>query len=115
MALLILTNAVFVAGEFALVALESAEAQNAVDDERRGARRVVELRKRLSFHLSAAQLGITLSSLLLGVIAEPVVGGLLSPLFDALGWENAECSTLSLVLILLIAAATQMVLGELIP
>ncbi len=115
MALLILTNAVFVAGEFALVALDTAAAENALDDGRRGARLVVDLRKRLSFHLSAAQLGITLSSLLLGVIAEPVVGGLLSPLFDALGWQDAENSTLSLVIILLIAAGTQMVLGELIP
>jgi magnesium and cobalt exporter, CNNM family len=115
MALLILTNAIFVAGEFALVALDGAKAENAVADGRRGARLVVELRKRLSFHLSAAQLGITLSSLLLGVIAEPVVGGLLSPFFSLVGWEGAEGSTLSIIIILLIASGVQMVLGELIP
>lgn len=115
MALLILANAVFVAGEFSLLAVDPAQAQSAATDRRRGARTLLALKRHQSFHLSAAQLGITLSSLLLGVIAEPAVGGLLTPGLEAVGIDNAEGSTVSAILVLLIAAGTQMVVGELVP
>jgi CBS domain containing-hemolysin-like protein len=63
------------------------------------------LLRRLSHHLSGAQLGITVTSLVLGFIAEPAIGALLEPAFDQ--W--------SIVIALVLATVVQMVLGELVP
>ncbi len=105
-------NGLFVAIEFALVAVDriAIEAEAAAGGRR--ARMAATLLSRLSFHLSAAQLGITASSLMLGFIAEPVVAGWLAPV---LGTAADEPSGLTVGLALLIATVSQMVLGELIP
>jgi CBS domain containing-hemolysin-like protein len=78
---------------------------------RRGARLAASLLGRLSFHLSAAQVGITVSSLVLGFIAEPVIAQLLQPLLG----PGEQPTGAGVLLALLIATVTQMVLGELIP
>jgi CBS domain containing-hemolysin-like protein len=69
--------------------------------------------RRLSFQLSGAQLGITVTSLLLGVVAEPAVAHLLRPMFGPLPAGLAE--GLSVGLALTLATVAQMVLGELVP
>jgi CBS domain containing-hemolysin-like protein len=102
-------NALFVAAEFAIVAVDRSrlEHEAASGDERAG--RTLAVARRLSFHLSGAQLGITISSLVLGFVAEPAIAGLLEPV---LGTERRG---LSVVLALLLATVFQMVAGELIP
>ncbi len=69
----------------------------------------------LSFQLSGAQLGITISSLIVGFIVEPTVGRALQPLVEALGAPESSSLGISVVLALILATATQMVIGELVP
>ena len=70
-------TAVFVATEFSLVALDRPTVQKAIDNGDAGAEPVLASLRRLSTQLSAAQVGITLTTLILGFIATPSIGRLL--------------------------------------
>ena len=111
--LLILASGFFVAVEFALIASDRARLEALAEQGRWPARAAVATLRRLSFHLSGAQLGITMTSLLLGFLAEPLVGRLIDPAVAAVIGRND--SSLSVVLALLLATVFQMVVGELIP
>ncbi|MDQ2636084.1 MAG: CNNM domain-containing protein, partial [Actinomycetota bacterium] len=86
-AIILLTagTAVFVAAEFSLTALE----RSTVDaNARAGDRRdhmVRRAHRTLSFQLSGAQVGISITTLATGYLAEPVVGRLIQPALDAVG------------------------------
>lgn len=110
---LIAANALFVAVEFALVAVDRSQVSLAVDGGSRTARLVDGLLHHLSFNLSGAQLGITLCSLGLGVLTEPVVAPLLEPLFGSLSGRSAVAASVAAALAL--TTVVQMVAGELIP
>lgn len=69
----------------------------------------------LSFQLSGAQLGITITTLVTGYIAEPVLAQLITPGLKALGLGSGAAGGISLALSLLIATSLSMVLGELVP
>ncbi len=71
--------------------------------------------KTLSFQLSGAQLGITVTSLLVGFIIRPTLGEALIPVADLLGVPSRATEGLAVGTALLLATAVQMVLGELIP
>lgn len=117
LAILVLTagTALFVAAEFSLTALE----RSTVDaNARTGDRRdkfVQKAHRTLSFQLSGAQLGISITTLATGYLAEPVVARLLRPLLDALGLPAGVAGGLALALALLIATSLSMVYGELVP
>lgn len=111
---LILANAFFVAVEFALVAVDRTEMELAASAGDRRARLIVGGLDRLSFHLSGVQLGITVSSVVLGFVAEPAVASLLrGPTRMLVGAQHARA--VSLVVALALATVVQMVIGELIP
>jgi len=112
--LLIAANGVFVAAEFALVAADRARVDALAEEGSRRARLVRTLLRRLSFELSGAQLGITVTSLLLGFLAEPVIAHLLEPLLRPLLSESLV-RAVSIVVALVLATVLQMVLGELAP
>ena len=78
---LVLLNAFFVAAEFALVRSRKAHLQTDADAGKRGAATAVAMMDDLSRYLSAAQVGITLTSLGLGFLGEPAIGSLLEDLF----------------------------------
>ncbi len=111
---LIAVNAAFVAAEFALVAVDRTRVEERASAGDRSARRIERLLSRLSFHLSGAQVGITVSSLLLGYLAEPTIAKAIDPLVEGV-FGTAAPDGLSLILALAIATGTQMVLGELVP
>lgn len=111
--LLVAATGLFVAIEFALLAADRTRLHARAEAGSRPARLVLGALKRLSFYLAGAQLGITLSSLVLGFLAEPLVGHLIDPLVEALGGTGG--STVSVVLALLLATMFSMVVGELIP
>jgi CBS domain containing-hemolysin-like protein len=111
--LLILASAVFVAAEFALVAADRNRIEQRAAGGSRSAGTALGLLRRLSFHLSGAQLGITLVSLVLGFIAEPVIAQLIEPLVEPIA--GGASTTVSIILALFLATIAQMVLGELIP
>jgi CBS domain containing-hemolysin-like protein len=111
---LVAATAFFVAVEFSLVAVDRSEVELAAADGDRRSALVAGSLKRLSFHLSGVQLGITVCSVGIGVLAEPNVARLLrSPVESVVGKQQSE--TVSVILALLIATIVQMLVGELIP
>ncbi len=107
---------VFVAGEFALTALErstvDAHVQQVGD---RRARQVQHAHRTLSFQLSGAQVGITITTLLTGYIAQSAIAELIRPGVQALGLPLSAVSGVSLGVGLALATTLSMVFGELIP
>jgi len=102
-------NAFFVAGEFGLLAAPRPTIEQAAEKGDRRARQTSDALSRLSFHLSGAQLGITVSSLLLGFIAKPAIADVISPLF------GDATTGVSVAIALLLATTFQMLFGELYP
>ncbi len=111
--LLVGASGFFVAVEFALVAADRSRLEALADAGRWPARSAVGALRRLSFHLSGAQLGITVTSLILGYLTEPLLAQLLDPVLAPLGVGAG--STLSIVVALFLATVFQMVAGELVP
>jgi CBS domain containing-hemolysin-like protein len=113
--LLILANGFFVAAEFGLVTVERPEAEKAAAAGDRRARTVVAALRELSFQLSGTQLGITLTSLVVGMLAEPALAALLAGPFVGAGLPYGAASGVCAIIGMLLASATQMVIGELVP
>ncbi|MBB5118211.1 membrane protein [Streptomyces eurocidicus] len=113
--LLILANGFFVAAEFGLVTVEKPEAERAAADGDRRARTVVASLRELSFQLSGTQLGITLTSLVVGMLAEPALGHLLTGPLAGAGVPGGVAPGAAVVTGMLVASAVQMVVGELVP
>ena len=86
---LLLTNAYFVATEFALVAVRRTQVQLWVEEGRRGAVAAAAAIRDLDDAIAATQLGITIASIGLGFVGEPAVARLLQPVFAALGLASA--------------------------
>ena len=117
LAIIVLTagTAVFVAAEFSLTALERSTVDaNARDGGWRDGV-VQKAHKSLSFQLSGAQLGISITTLATGYLAEPVVARLLMTPLTAIGLPEGWVDGVALVLALLIATSLSMVFGELVP
>lgn len=112
---LILANGFFVAAEFGLVTVEKAEAERAAQEGDRRARTVVGALRELSFQLSGTQLGITITSLVVGMLAEPALAHLLSGPLAGTGLPAGAVPGIAVVIGMLLASAVQMVLGELVP
>ncbi len=83
-------NGFFVAAEFALVKVRDTQLQPLIAQGNRRARMASHILQNLDAYLSAAQLGITLASLALGWIGEPIFEALLKPVFDGVGWGGEE-------------------------
>ena len=91
---LVLLNGFFVAAEFALVRIRETQLDELVAQNRPGARMARHIVRNLNTYLSATQLGITMASLGLGWIGEPVFASLLSPCLTAVGltspvWQHS--------------------------
>jgi len=114
-ALLILGTGFFVAVEFSLVALDQSTVQHAIDRGDKAAPAVMRCLKSLSTQLSSCQLGITLTTLLTGYVAEPALGTLLSAPLVAVGVPEQAVSAVSITLALIIATMVTMLIGELVP
>ncbi len=87
---LVFLNGFFVAAEFALVKVRETQLRPLIQAGDRRAKLASRIHKQLDAFLSAAQLGITLASLGLGWIGEPVFTALLAPLFGWVGLESPE-------------------------
>ena len=86
----------------------------AAEGDRR-ARRILSGVTNLSFHLSGAQLGITVSSLVLGLLAEQTLGSLINPVLVSLGIPESVLPALTVGMALALATSLQLVFGELVP
>jgi len=112
---LTLGTAVFVAAEFSLVALDRPSVQRAVDQGDVRASTVLASLRGLSTQLSSAQVGITLTTLILGFIAEPSLGALIEGPLRSAGLAEGAASTTASLVALVIATLFSMIVGELVP
>lgn len=108
-------TALFVCAEFSLVALDRPTVQRAMDAGDLRAGTVLPSLKTLSTQLSAAQVGITLTTLVLGYLVEPSLGKLLEGPLHALGLPDGTALALSTLLALIVATLFSMIFGELVP
>ncbi|MFL0357887.1 hemolysin family protein [Curtobacterium flaccumfaciens] len=113
--LLTLGTGVFVASEFALVNLDRADVEARRDRGEAGLAPVIGALKVTSTHLSSAQLGITLTTLLTGYLLEPSIAKLLEAPFLAMNLPEGIVETVGSIVALVIATLLSMILGELVP
>lgn len=113
--LLTIGTGLFVASEFALVNTDRTELESLAEKGDRRLKLPLRAIKRTSTHLSAAQLGITLTTLLTGFLAEPAISKLLSPWFSSLGLQGDLKTVLSTITALLLATLFSFLFGELVP
>ncbi|GLW09803.1 membrane protein [Microtetraspora sp. NBRC 13810] len=116
-ALILLTVATgyFVAQEFAFVAADRGLLREQAEAGDPAAARALKVTERLSFMLSGAQLGITVTALLVSFIAEPAVADAVRPALEAWGLPATAVTGVALAIGIVVATAVQMVLGELAP
>lgn len=105
----------FVAQEFAFVAADRSRLAAEAERGDVRAQRALSVMSRLSFMLSGAQLGITVTALVVGFIAEPATSALIEPVLAAAGAPTAAADGLALATGFVLATVVQMVLGELLP
>ncbi|WKX73908.1 hemolysin family protein [Streptomyces sp. XD-27] len=113
--LLTLACAVFVAAEFSLTTVERSELEAAAARGDRGAQSALKAVRGLTFQLSGAQLGITVTGLIIGMISEPSIAVLLTGPVEALGLSRSAASGTALVLGTALSTVVLMVVGELVP
>lgn len=105
----------FVASEFSLVNLDRADLEARRDRGEKGLTRTIGALKHTSTHLSSAQLGITLTTLLAGYTLEPGLSRLLADPLIQLGVDAAAIAPVCSVLAIIIATLISMIIGELVP
>ncbi|UBH05684.1 membrane protein [Leucobacter sp. Psy1] len=106
---------IFVAAEFSLVALDRQEVERQQARGTRGLGVVVRGLKHTSTHLSSAQLGITLTTLLAGYTLEPAISGFLDGPLGAIGVPEDLRRTISAPIAVALATVFSMIVGELVP
>ncbi len=111
----LVVNAFFVGAEFALISVRRSQIEPHAEEGDRRAKSVMWGLKHVSALLAAAQLGITLCTLVLGVVAEPAIAHLLEPVFDGVGVPHGLVHPISFVIALALATYLHMLLGEMIP
>ena len=114
-AMLILANAYFVAAEFALVSIRETRVDQLLEARVPGARAVRRLQHNLDELLPAVQLGVTLCSLALGWLGEPLAAQMLSGWLGALPHAQIFAGAVSLVLGFCLITYLHVVAGELVP
>ena len=114
---LIVLNGLFVAAEYALVAVRKTRVEELVAQGVKGAKAVDSAVRNLSRSIAATQLGVTLSSIGIGFIGEPALAVALDPAFRLLfgPWHGAATHTVATVLAFLLITFLHVVFGELIP
>jgi CBS domain containing-hemolysin-like protein len=113
--LLSLCCGAFVAAEFSLTTVERAELERAADKGDRGAESALKAVRGLTFQLSGAQLGITVTNLVVGMLAEPSIAALISGPLGSIGLSETTASSVALVLGTALSTVFLMVVGELVP
>lgn len=113
---LILANAFFVAAEFAIVKVRSSQLKPLAEKNNPGAKTAMRLISNMDAYLSASQVGITMTSLGLGWIGEPVTAKLLEPIFLWTGLHNPQTiHTISFIVGFIFLTFLHITLGEQAP
>ena len=112
---IIAANGYFVAQEFAYMSVDRSRLAAQADAGDEAAEKALSITRRTSFMLSGAQLGITVTGLLTGYVAEPLIGESLGTLLGGVGVPPAVSITVGTVGALVLATVVQMIFGELYP
>jgi magnesium and cobalt exporter, CNNM family len=116
---LVLINALYVSAEFGAVGVRRSRIQRLSDEGNGFARRLlpyIQTPAGLSSYVAASQIGITVGGLMLGAYAQATLAVWLAGLLASrAGLESARASSAAEVLVLLVLAAGETVLGELVP
>ncbi|GAU70505.1 hypothetical protein SSP35_19_01430 [Streptomyces sp. NBRC 110611] len=113
--LTLVVNAFFVGAEFALISVRRSQIEPYAERGDRRAGHVLWGLQHVSALMAAAQLGITLCTLVLGAVAEPAIAHLLEPVFHAVGITDALVHPVSFVIALTLATYLHMLFGEMVP
>ena len=114
----VLLNGFFSAAEFAFVAIRRSRVEQLVAERRPGALAVKQAVDRLDAYVAACQLGITMASLALGWIGEPLVASLIEPLFAAIlpaDWAFISAHTVAIIIAFAFITVLHITLGEFAP
>ena len=112
---LLLGNAFFVGAEFAVISARRSQIEPLADAGRRAARTALHAMEHVSLMLACAQLGVTVCSTSLGVIAEPAVAHLIEDPLEALGVSESLTHPIAFVIALAVVVYLHVVLGEMVP
>lgn len=112
---LVLLCGVFVAAEFAFVTVDRNRVDQAAADGDAGAQGVQSALRSLSTQLSGAQVGITLTNLGIGFLAEPAISELVRDPLEGLGTPSGAVGPIAIALGLVLSTVLTMIFGELVP
>lgn len=113
--LLVVGSAVFVAAEFSLVTVNRPAVERAAQKHEPGAAGILAALRSLSTQLSGAQLGITITNLLIGWLAEPSIARLVHGPLVSLGVSETAVEGVAIALALTLSTVLTMLFGELVP
>ena len=105
----------FVASEFAIINTDRVELETLKSGGQKGLDLPIKAVGKTATHLSSAQLGITLTTLLTGYVMEPSVSRLISPSLISFGLDEDSVPAVSVVLAMVIATLLSFLVGELVP
>jgi len=113
-AVLVLVNAFFVMGEYALVRSRRSKLETAANEGLRGARLALRQIDHINEYISACQVGITLTSIGIGAVGEPAVAHLLEPLFGG-PLSHGLAVAVAVILAYLMITSAHITIGEIVP
>ncbi|MFB1097339.1 hemolysin family protein [Terribacillus sp. JSM ZJ617] len=114
-ALFIILTAFFVGAEFSVVKVRMSRVEQLIEEGNKNALVVKKLVHNLDYYLSACQLGITVTALVLGALGEPTVEKILHPVFDYFGFSESLSTILSFAIAFAVVTFLHVVIGELAP
>jgi len=112
---LLLVNAFFVGAEFAIISARRSSIEPRALAGSRAAKTVLWAMEHVSLMLACAQLGITVASISLGVVAEPAIAHALEPVMASIGLPASAAHAVSLVIALTIIVSLHVIIGEMVP
>lgn len=113
--LLVAVNAFFAAAEFALVSVRETRIQQLIEARRIGARTVLKLHQQLPRVVNGVQLGITISSLSLGWLGEPVLARMFDGWMGSIPHASIYAHSIAVVVAFILITSLHVTLGELVP
>jgi putative hemolysin len=113
--LLVAANAFFAAAEFALVSVRETRIQQLIEAHRAGARIVLKLHQQLSRVVNGVQLGITVTSLTLGWLGEPVLARLFESWIGSIPHATIYAHAIAVAVAFVMITSLHVILGELVP
>jgi CBS domain containing-hemolysin-like protein len=113
--LLVIAAGVFVAAEFSFVTVDRSKVAQAADEGDASAAGVLKALRSLSTQLSGAQVGITITNLAIGFLAEPAISRLISGPLENAGVAHGAVSPIAVAIGLTVSSLVTMIFAELVP